>query len=257
MTKKIFFVFLIILVVLGYIFNIDKTISTKLTSVSLDIKSTYNQNIYYISNIIDRYINQQKNIESLQKKVSLNNNYKILYETSQEELLEFKKVFLDKNNSAEVNYVSVLSYINLNDFSKVILDTNLSQENKILALVTPQNYSAGIVLRQNNQTVSYLNTNTKCNYAVFIGNQKAPGITSGITKKGNLLLKHVPKWYTINKGEEVLTSGQDGIFPQGIKVGRVLFVNELVNTKNVIIKPYAKVLSKKYFYIIDINKTNI
>jgi len=253
MTKKIFFVFLIILVVLGYIFNIDKTISSKLTSVSLDIKSSYNKKLTDISNLINTYINQKENISFLQKELALNNNFKILYETSLEELLEFKKVFLDKNNSSQINFVRVLSYINLNDFSKVILDTNLSQENKILALVTPQNFSAGIVLRQNNQTVSYLNTNSKCNYAVFIGKQQAPGITSGITKNGNLLLKYVPKWYTINKDEEVITSGQDDIFPQGIKVGKVLFVKELVNTKNVIIKPYANVLSKRYFYIIDVN----
>ena len=253
MTKKIFFIFLIILVILGYIFNIDKEISNKLTAISLEIKSSYSKKLLYVSNLINTYINQQKNIAELQKQTQENNSYKILYETSQKELEELKKIFLNKNTLVKVNLVKVLSYINLNDFSKVVLDTNLSKENKILALVSPQNYSAGIVLRQDNKTVAYLNTNSKCNYAVFIGPNKAPGITSGINEKGKTLLKHVPKWYDIKIGDEVVTSGQDSIFPQGIKVGRVIKVEELVNSKTVVIQSYADVLNKKYFHIIDIS----
>ncbi|HIP12158.1 MAG TPA: rod shape-determining protein MreC [Arcobacter sp.] len=253
MNKKIFFIFLIILVVLGYVFNIDRIISNKITPISLDLKSSYSKNILYVSNLFDTYINQTEQISYLQNQVSQNNNYKILYETSQKELVKFQNIFLDKNNTIKVNFVKVLSYINLNNFSKVILDTNLSKEKKILALVTPENYSAGIVLRQDNKTVSYLNTNSKCNYAVFIGDKKAPGITSGITKNGKLILKYVPKWHKINIGDEVVTSGQDDIFPFGLKVGRVIEVKELANTQNVIIQSYANVLSKKYFYIINID----
>ncbi len=112
------------------------------------------------------------------------------------------------------------------------------------------------MLKQNNQTVSYLNPNPKCNYAVFIGKTNAPGITSGANKKGDIIIKYIPKWYMINVDDEVITSGMDDIFPKGIKVGIITSIKELPNTKIATIKPYAKVLSKKNFYLInkDFNK---
>ena len=84
----------------------------------------------------------------------------------------------------------------------------------------------------------------------------APGITSGMDDNGNLLIGHIPKWFSVNVNDEVITSGMDEIYPYGVRVGRVIGSKNLLNTKMAIVKPYASVISKKYFYIITkVNKT--
>jgi rod shape-determining protein MreC len=142
----------------------------------------------------------------------------------------------------------------MNDFSKVLLDTDIKINDKILALSTIDGYSAGIVIKQDNQIIAYLNNNEKCNYAVFIGNNNIPGITSGINNKNELIIKYIPKWNEIKVGDEVFTSGMDDIFPSGLKVGTVLKIETNSNTQTAYIKTSVDVLSKKYFYIIQKNK---
>lgn len=253
MNKKILFIFLIILVLLGYIFNIDRSISNKITNTTLYIKSTYN---IFLENTITTFYsfyNQKETIDNLQNRISNNRHFETLYNISNGELSDLKKEFQDKNISIDVTYTKVLSYLKLNDFSKVILDIELPIQDKIFGLSTANSFSAGIVLKQNEQTIAYLNSNPKCNYAVFIGISKAPGITSGADKAGNIIIKHIPKWYGINIDDKVITSGMDNIFSLGIKVGEVIDIKELSNTKTAIVKPYAKVLSKKHFYLINIH----
>jgi rod shape-determining protein MreC len=250
MNKKILFIFLTILVLLGYIFHIDKIIYNKIQNTTLDIKSFYNKYFEDTSKYLSSIYQQQKTINTLQGKLSTNQHFKNLYEIEHQELISLKQNFLDNNISTKLQYVEALSYLNLNDFSKVILDTNLTTNNKIFGLITLDNFSAGIVLTQNNKTIGYLNSNPKCNYAVFIGANKAPAITSGTTKTGDIIVQYIPKWYDVNINDKVITSGMDGIFPIGIKVGIVTNIKELSNTKTATIKPYTKVLSKKYFYIV-------
>ena len=52
----------------------------------------------------------------------------------------------------------------------------------------------------------------------------------------------------IKKGDEVITSGMDNIFFEGLKVGRVIQVTDLTDMKIATVKPYVNVLKKKYFY---------
>jgi rod shape-determining protein MreC len=251
MSKKVVFILLFILITLGYIFKIDILLINKINIFNAYIKSSY---ILYTSksaNFVTRYFSQINTIETLQEKVDSNENYKILYELNQAELNTIKsEIFLDTvDNNLSVKYISVLSYVQLNDFSKVILNTKANKE--IRALVTPEGYSAGIVLEQNNQAIAYLNSNARCNYAVYIGENSASGITSGTDLNGDIIIKHIPKWKYINIGDKVTTSGIDNIFPQGIKVGIVTSIRNLVDTKVVTVKPYKDVMAKKHFYIIN------
>ena len=246
MYKKIFFILFFIFVLWGYIFKLDATVSNLLFINTFKIKQTYNNFYEKILNYVNTYFNQQEHILLLEQKIKNNENYKLLYQENNKKLLELT----DYNITKTTNLVKVISYVSLSDFSKVIVDLNVSIKNRILPLITNNNYSAGIILEKNNQLISYLNTNKKSNYAVFIGNIKAPGITSGIDKNGKLIIKYIPKWQNVKVGDEIITSGMDKIFPLGIKVGKVISINELANTKTIKCKPYAKVLNKKYFYTI-------
>ena len=52
----------------------------------------------------------------------------------------------------------------------------------------------------------------------------------------------------IKKGDEVITSGMDNIFFEGLKVGRVTEVTNLADMKIATVKSYVNVLKKKYFH---------
>jgi rod shape-determining protein MreC len=261
MSKKVLFTFLTILALLGYIFNLDRYITNKFFATSNDVKLTYTKYLTIIKDTVLRYYDQTQTIENLQDRIHKERHFEILFDATKEQFHEVQEEILNKKVILDTRYTKVVSYVKLNDFSKVILNKKVPK-NTLSALVTPSGYSAGIVMNKNDQTNAYLNPNEKCNYAVFIGEQRAPGITSGVDKNGDMIIEHIPKWHDIKEEDVVVTSGMDDIFPYGIKVGFVISIKELVNTKMAIIKPYSNVLSRKYFYIIenksiDLNTTDI
>ena len=240
-----------ILVLLGYIFNFDKLMSSLFLGATSDARWSYSSAITVVKDTVNAYFNQAETLQNFATQRDKNTHYKILYESAQNELNNLKNdmQIMDVNLSYQTIYAKAVSYINLNDFSKVVLDKQLPA-GKLYPLVTPQGFSAGIVRVNNTIAIGYLNTNEKANYATFIGETNAPGITSGGDENGYILIQHIPKWYTIKVNDEVVTSGMDEIFPYGVKVGRVVGSKELLNTKMAIVKPYAFVTSKRYFYII-------
>ena len=245
MAKRLFFVILTILLLIGYIFHIDKDISNRLELVDIKIQSIYYKYITNIKDIFHRYYNQSIQIKSMQKDIDEQKHYKLLYNLLKQK--DCNQTYSDIN----VTSVRVLSYLSLIDFSKVILNINLQDKTKIYPLITKHYHSAGIVLTQDDKTIAYLNTNKRANYAVFIGKEKAPGITSGIDKDGNMLVEYIPKWYHINIGDDIVTSGMDDIFPYGIEVGTVKDIKTNPNTNTIVVNLYEKVLNKKYFYILE------
>lgn len=251
MNKKIAFVGLMILILLGYIFNIDKAMSSIFLKNTSDIRWGYSTSLTSFKDKVNSYFNQAETLQNLEAQKNKNVNYKILYTATKLELNDLKKDMLvtDINMTHQTLYTKAVSYIHMNDFSKVILDKKLPS-GKLYPLVTPQGYSAGIVKVQNGVSIGYLNPNEKANYAVFVGNSIAPGITSGMDEYGNILVQHIPKWYKIHINDEVITSGMDEIYPYGVHVGRVVGSKVLLNTKMAIVRPYASVISKKYFFII-------
>jgi len=251
MNKKIAFVGLMILILLGYIFNIDKLISNLFLDTTSQARWNYSQNITSLKDSFNRYFNQIETIENYQKQKNKDLHYKILYENAQNELRFLKKdlELIDRNISHHTVYTKAVSYIQLNDFSKIILDRKLDS-GKLYPLLTPEGFSAGVVKVQNGLSIGYLNPNPKANYAVFIGDSYIPGISAGGDEFGNVLIQYIPKWYEIKINDEVVTSGMDEVFPFGIKVGRVVGHKELLNTKMAIVRPYSSVISKKYFYIL-------
>ncbi len=250
MNKKILFIIFAIAILLGYIFKLDVAITNKIVNTSLGIKKSYHNFYSNIVNTIDQYINQQTNIKTLQDKLSTYKQYKTLYLVEHDELQSIQQALFNKKISLDVVSANVISYLDLNDLSKVILDSNLSVKNKIYPLITSKSYSAGIAMYKNGHIVGYLNPNPRSNYAVFVGDKQAPAITSGSDEHGNIILKYIPKWFKINIGDEVITSGMDDIFPHGIKVGKITGITTLSSTQNAVIKPYSKVLNKNNFYII-------
>ena len=133
------------------------------------------------------------------------------------------------------------------------MEDKTPQDEKILGLIS-ENFAAGIAVNRNGKSVGLLNGNKDCTYAVFVGESRSPGIvTTAGAGTDELKVKFIPIWSDINIGDEVITSGMDNIFFEGLKVGKVLEVSEQANMKVATIKPYVNALKKKYFYIYNDN----
>ncbi len=240
MSKKFFFTFSLVLIFIAYIFNVDKTILNKLSILNINIQTSYVSMLVNFQNYISTHTEQADRIKKLKIKVSQNEKYKLLY------LKNNKDIPLENNN--EYIKTKVISYLNFSDFSKVSLDVNTNTTN-ISALITKDGYSAGIVIYEDSKYIGLLNHNKKANYAVYIGENLAPGITHGQYNKENITIKYIPIWQDIKVGDEVITSGMDNIFYKGIKVGKVVSIKTLLTTKIAQVKPYANTYGESNFYL--------
>lgn len=246
--RKFFFVVLFLVVGLSYLFEVDKLVARNFTFLN-DIKLSYINSVIDISTTIEKYFDQITTIEELEKENEELKNYKALYLTTQKKLDGIDK-FLTTNEQhqtrTDIKQTKVLSYINFNDFTKVWLDYE-KKDDTILGLIT-ENYAAGIVVKEQGRAVALLNGNEKCSYAVFIGKTKTPGILTA-KKDGSILIKFIPMWSELNVGDEIVTSGMDNIFVEGLKVGKVKDIQILPQMKTATVEMYANVLKKKYFYV--------
>lgn len=247
MRKFVFFL-LFCAVGLSYLFKVDELIVSKFSFFN-DIKVAYINKILYFSSLTEKYFEQANTIEKMRIENNELKEYKTLYTKTQTQLDNLKEFISTSNpqdTNLQLNLAKVLSYINYNDFTKVWLDQK-KDDDTILGLIT-ENYAAGIVVENNGQSMALLNGNKECSYAVFIGTEKIPGIVTSSKNGKDLLVKYIPIWSEIKVGDEVITSGMDNIFFEGLKVGLVEEITSLPDMKIAIVKPYANVLKKKYFF---------
>ncbi len=246
--RKFLFIILFLIVSLLYLFDADKLIVKNFTFFN-DLKLSYINKVIGISTTVEKYFNQASSIEKLRIENDELKEYKILYTATQKQL-DMMKEFISTNdtnqNKPNINLAKVLSYINFDDFTKVWLDQE-KEDDSILGLITEE-YAAGIVVKENGKSVALLNGNKECSYAVFIGEDKVPGIVTSSKDGKNLTIQFIPIWAEIKIGDEVITSGMDNIFFEGLKVGRISEESKRPDMQTAIVKPYAKVLKKKYFY---------
>lgn len=257
MNKK-FTLFLIILTIgILYIFNIERVIQHKLSMFNQSIQSIYIDISVSINNSLDKYLNQLDYITQLRTSNETNLKYKLLYDTKVSELTELNqniKLIKSFKSDLKLEKVKVMSYYKFNDYSRVIIDKKDLNSTKIYSLITLDGFSAGIVLNKNDISIAYLNANDRCNYTVFIGKNKVPGISSGILQNGKMIIKYVPIWQNVSIGDEVITSSMDSIFPFGIKVGKVTDISTKDNIQEVLVLPYANTLGNRDYYLYDNSK---
>lgn len=246
--RKFIFSVLFIVVGLSYIFNIDRLILQKFDFFN-DLKLSYIEEYMKVSKFVNQHLEQASTIEKLDKENEELKKYKILYTATQKKL-DTVRDLLEEINQKELNpnieLVKVLSYTNYDDFTKVWINKKVPK-GKILGLISGH-YAAGIVVNQDNRTVALLNGNKNCSYAVFIGENKVPGIITSEKNSKHMIIKYIPIWNTVKIGDEVVTSGMDTVFFEGLKVGKVIDVTHLPDMNVAKVELYANVLKKKYFY---------
>jgi rod shape-determining protein MreC len=224
----------------------------------LNLVNGVKENIVSLSNYIS--ISYEKYILNTKKIDFLEMENKILKEKLQkiESRLNLCKDlnYFKKLNFPNLTFSQTISYAHLPDMSQIYIDYN----KKILfpkGLVY-NNLAAGIVIKNfGNYSLALLNSNPKTTYTVFIGKKEIPGIFYG---KINII-KYIPRFKEIKKGDIVITSGLDGVFYKGAKVGIITKVIEKKLYQEASIKLFYNSQTPTFFYVIDkkhikINKNN-
>ncbi|VEG81437.1 rod shape-determining protein MreC [Wolinella succinogenes] len=169
---------------------------------------------------------------------------------------ELKRLLRFLASNLEVRYpdfklVRTLSYAEIGDYHKVWLEHDLSlfPPEKIFGLIQ-NGFAAGIVTNHKGRAMGLLNGDERCSYSVYVGELKAPGIIKALGE-GRIVADFIPSWLDVKEGDEVVTSGLDGIFFENIKVGRVTSIRQSQGYLVAEIRPYADSLHPRYFWLID------
>ena len=249
MNKGLFsFFFIFIALFLGALYY-SNAIQSPFISALNSIKLSYHTSIEFIQEKIQEHTFQKKRISQLNEELEkYENNHLVMQQLASEvnDLYQENKSKLKLNPKVEL--IRTISYKKLGDLNKIWLEIDDYNSSNIYGL-TYKELVAGIVISDNGRALGLLNRDIKSSYAVYVGNNKAPGIAHGNNSE-NLLVKFIPAWFDINKGDEVTTSGLDRIFFKGLKVGRVISTTKSQGYQNAIIEPYFKSNNPNYFHMI-------
>lgn len=240
MNKKYLFLFLFLFVLLFSIPVVKiKTIDffnvLKIEFFS-DFKN-FHDTIFNIINQSEKIKNLKIQNQNLQKKIAFYNS--ILGNC--EDLKKFKFV-----KDSNLVFTKTLSFAAIPDFSQIYIA--YKGKNYPRGLVY-NNLAAGLVVKRvGNYSLAFLNSNKKVSYTVYIldNGKKTPGIFKG----GENIIKYIPKFAKIKKGDLVITNGLDGLFYEGVKVGIIENVKSENLYKEAKVKLFYNSNSPNYFYVV-------
>jgi rod shape-determining protein MreC len=249
MNKKLSSFLLVFALLFGFALNYSSAVQTPILNYLNSIKYFYHSLLNSISTTTEQHFFQKEHIAKLQEKLKV---YEKTHLISHQIASELNHLYQENNatfnSNPNVELVQGLSYATLGDINKVWLHMDDFNTSKIYGL-THKEQTAGIVIAKNGEPLALLNSDPKCSYAVFIGDNSVPGIIHG-TNKEKMLIEFIPSWMQIKVGDEVLTSGLDNLFFSNILVGRVTSVSQSQGYQNAQVTPYFKEHKIGYFHVI-------
>ncbi|MDQ7044555.1 MAG: rod shape-determining protein MreC [Sulfurimonas sp.] len=248
MNKELFsFLFVFIALLVGALYFSDLIQNPFIKSLN-SIKTSYHKSIKFTQNTIDKHFFQAQTIKKLKEELQeYENNHLVMQQLASEvhDLFQENKSSLKSNPSAQL--VRVISYEKFGNFNRLWIDIPDYNASKIYGLAYKE-VVAGIIIPKNNRPLALLNKDIKSTYAVQIGASEAPGIAQGNNSE-NIIIKYIPAWLEIKKGDEVTTSGLDNIFFKGLKVGKVVSVSKSNGFQDAIVIPYYNSNDPSYFHM--------
>ena len=244
--KYIFFIAIFVVISLKYGGNVRGVFSkntNNIISIYLDMKTSIEQSI-------TEHFAQLKEIKELRaENRNLENSAEVLsaFATKLNDMLKLNGI---EEYAPKVKLVRSNAYVNLNDYYKVWIDYKDFNSSRIYGLLN-RGSSAGIVVQKDGNPMALLLGDPKSIFSVFIGVDKIPGVVMG--NKKEVQVKYIPPWMNPKEGDEVTTSGLDGIFFGGVRVGVVTKVIKEELSKTVVIEPYSKITVPSYYHIIEKN----
>jgi len=147
-----------------------------------------------------------------------------------------------------LHLVKTLSFEKLGDYNTLWVDFKEFDPTKTYGLLY-KGYTAGIIREKDGLPLAVLELDPTVALSVYIGKYNTEGVIVGNNK--NMIVKYIQKFSILKVGDEVVTSGKDSIFFEGVKVGKVVKVIERELYNEAIVEPYIKPANARYFYAID------
>lgn len=246
MKSRLKYITIIIILVLASLYQSEyfKQLSVKTAQNIVDL---YYASSTYIKDRVNEHFRQAYEIESLRKQNKELERSAALLSTFASQL---NSLLMDKNSSyysPSIKLVKALSYENLGDYNKIWLEFKDYNSSKIYGLIH-QGKTAGIVVQKDGLPLALMQNDPKCIFSVYLGNDKIPGVATG--NNDGILVKYIPQWLHPKVGDEVYTSGLDGIFFSAIPVGKVTKIKDDNLYKSAYVEPYTKLNIPTYLYVV-------
>jgi rod shape-determining protein MreC len=249
MNRRVFSFFSILIALFMGAFYYTDIVQKPILSTLNGVKIYYRDAVEFVENSFSKHFFQANQIESLNKQLQkYENNHLVMHELATEinDLYGVNDSALKSDPRVEL--VRTISYQEFGDLNRIWIEVKDYNASKIYGL-TYKELVAGIIIPKNGRPLGLLNGDIKSSYAVFVGENHAPGIAHGNNGE-NITVKYIPSWFNIKEGDEVTTSGLDNIFFKGLKVGQVVSVKKSQGYQNAIVKQYHKANDPNYFYMI-------
>lgn len=239
------------LVIIGYIVFISFYASDTLKRSFLDVTNSvivyFDTALNVVKNFTEQHFNQAEHIASLQAQNDKLKEQSALLDAFSYELNDLLKDMNASAFRAGVRKVRALSYAQIGDHSKVWLDFKDFDKERVYGLLS-DGRTAGIVINQNERPLAILQNDPKSVFAVYVGENKIPGIAKGNGK--NIEVKYIAKWLTPQVGDEVRTSGLDEMFFGGTLVGKVVDLIDETIYLTAVVEPATNVSVPSYLYVV-------
>lgn len=237
--------------VVALILRYESVSASLFLEVSSWVKARYHAALEAVDEGMTLWFNQAETIEALlEENRRLRQKEQTLNAFAAEVLSLSRLKGYEVPPQFSVRTVRALSYAALPDMHKILLDYEGLEPNEVRGLIY-NNQTAGIAVHATgSQTRALLNGDAKCSYAVYIGDNRVPGIIMGKSDQ-EMIVRYIPAWMQVEEGDKVVTSGLDGIFFAGVKVGTVTKVHRLNAYIEATVKPHYNAYSPGYFYLVD------
>ncbi len=254
MIKRKFIFGLTFFVLIVFSLNYSNYLKSQILQFSNEIRNFFIEQSYRVNSSIQRHFRQKQQIKLLEKQVE------ILKPTAELSALFAAKLnqLLDESNltayNPKLHLSRVIAYEKLNNPFKMWLEFPSYEKNASYGLIH-KDFTAGIVYPKFNKPLAHLQFDKKVVFSVLIGKDKHLGVIYGNEK--NLLIKYIPSLVDINIGDEVVTSGADRLFYEGVKVGKVVDIRVKNIYKIAVVEPYMKVKKPNFLYVVDLGKPTL
>lgn len=250
MSKRLV-AFLALLVLFAALYRLNESVRDFVGDLTFSIKKEVVTRIDEIRESVSTFFHQSSTIAALRAQNRALQKYKILYDDTQMRLDTLQR----ECNVSKPSYVSLMrlipaiSYVRFGDYTSMWLDASL-QQNHIYGLIKDDSV-AGIAVAKTGRALALLNGNRKCSYGVMT-QDGAQGVSMGSGDNRFVIMKYIPTYEKVHKGDKVFTSGLDAIFPYGIKVGEVVDVWQEGSYKVAKVKTYADLRHPVFFWLMKL-----
>jgi len=218
--------------------TINRTIQMSARSLTTSISDYYHE-----------HLDQAQTIKAQREKiVALEKNHLLTHQFAS----TLFNLLQEQNSTFSVNpqlaLIRTISYAKFSDMNRLWIEFNDFNRSKLYGVIYHEE-SAGIIINKNGEPLLLLNSDPQCTYAVYVGNNRAPGIVHG-NGKNLMIVEYIPTFIPIAVGDDVITSGLDHLFFEGINVGKVIKIDMAQGFQRAIIKPYNATINPTFFHVI-------